>query len=135
LNLFLRSSVTEGKPNLAFIKYSFEPGNVFMHHTIDSISGRYFTIPTVLLKNGVFASIGTGIIISTFEAYERDLNWDLVFTTNSIFVDENASIATSTQNNGFTYVESLYDIKSNLPSGGINVITLSLSNLSRFTHS
>ena len=48
---------------------------------------------------------------------------------NSIFELDFLSMMTSTENNGLTLISSLYEINSKSPSGGMNDIILSFSNL------
>jgi hypothetical protein len=124
----------EGKPNDALIKYSLRPENYLMLQTIEFLSGEYLIVPTLDLKFGESTSIGTGTIISTLFAIDFYLNYVRALTTNSIFDLVKFSTVASTQINGLTWVSSLYDIKSNSPSGGIKVISLSVSNLLSLTH-
>ena len=124
----------DGNPNYALIKYSFLPGNCLMHHTMQLLSGTYFTVPTFDLKTGLSTSIGTGTIISTLFAIDFCLNYALALTTYSILDFVKFSTIASTQIKGLTCVSTLYDIRSNSPSGGMNVISLSYSNLFNLTH-
>lgn len=62
------------------------------------------------------------------------LKLDLALTKNSILVADFLSIKTSTENKGFTLISNLYEINSKSPSGGVNYMTLSFSNLDNLTH-
>ena len=74
---FLSSSFeTDGSPKCARIRYSFPPWNCLIVQTIASLSGAYLTEPIEVLKEGVSASGGTGMTISTLLAVERCLNCD-----------------------------------------------------------
>ena len=72
-------------------------------HTTASRSGAYFTVPTDVLKEGVSASDGTGITISTLFAVERCLNCDFALIMYSMREFECGSTTASIQSNGFTY--------------------------------
>jgi len=80
----LASSCIDGNPNDARIKNSFLPGNYLMTHTMQFLSGTYFTVPTFDLNAGESTSLGTGTIISTLFAIDFCLNCVLAFTTYSI---------------------------------------------------
>ncbi len=79
----LSSDEIEGRPKCALIKNSFCPGNCFIRHMIQSLSGTYSTLPVEVLNDGESASAGTGMIISTLLAVERRLKLDLAFTVYS----------------------------------------------------
>ena len=100
-------------------------------------------MPWAVLNYGYSASSGTGTNIyfninflntSTLFAVLLGLKLLLALIKNSIFVADFLSIITSTENNGFTLTSNLYEINSKSPSGGMNEITLSFSNLLSLTH-
>lgn len=74
----------DGNPKHALIKNSLRPGNCFIHHIIQLLSGTYLTVPTLALNTGESTSIGTGTMISTLLAIDFYLNYVLALTTNSI---------------------------------------------------
>mmetsp|Transcript_60987 Transcript_60987/g.83744 ORF Transcript_60987/g.83744 Transcript_60987/m.83744 type:complete len:237 (+) Transcript_60987:737-1447(+) len=86
------------------------------------------------LKDGESTSEGTGIIISTLFAMDRDLNWLLALIMYSMREWECGSTTASTQIRGFTCVERRYVMRSNSPSGGMKDIVRSFSKRARRTH-
>mmetsp|Transcript_22673 Transcript_22673/g.40364 ORF Transcript_22673/g.40364 Transcript_22673/m.40364 type:complete len:284 (-) Transcript_22673:291-1142(-) len=123
-----------GRPKCARIKYSRPPWNCLIVHTTQSLSGRYVTVPTLDLKLGLSTSGGTGIDISTLFATLLDLNCDRVLIMYSILDPRWGSTTASTQMRGLTCVSSLYVMRSNSPSGGMNDMVRSFSNLASRTH-
>mmetsp|Transcript_10034 Transcript_10034/g.23456 ORF Transcript_10034/g.23456 Transcript_10034/m.23456 type:complete len:293 (+) Transcript_10034:235-1113(+) len=124
----------EGRPKCARIRYSRPPWNCFIVQTTQSLSGRYVTLPTLLLKLGESTSGGTGIEISTLFATLLLLNCERVLIMYSILDPRCGSTTASTQMRGLTCVASRYVIRSNSPSGGMNDMVLSFSNRARRTH-
>ena len=59
-------------------------------------------VPMEALKEGVSTSLGTGMMISTLLAMERDLNCDLVFIMYSMRLLLCGSTTASTHIKGFT---------------------------------
>mmetsp|Transcript_16551 Transcript_16551/g.28145 ORF Transcript_16551/g.28145 Transcript_16551/m.28145 type:complete len:206 (+) Transcript_16551:273-890(+) len=105
-----------------------------MHQIMQFLSATYLTVPTLDLNTGESTSMGTGTMISTLLAMDFCLNWVLAFTTNSILDCVQFSTTASTQMRGLTCVSTLYVMSSNSPSGGMNVIRRSVSNLFSLTH-
>ena len=73
-----------------------------MHHTIEFLSGTYFTVPTLDLNTGESTSDGTETYISTLLAMDLDLNYVLALTKYSILDLLKFSTMHSTQIKGFT---------------------------------
>mmetsp|Transcript_238 Transcript_238/g.555 ORF Transcript_238/g.555 Transcript_238/m.555 type:complete len:262 (+) Transcript_238:527-1312(+) len=128
------SRVMLGRPKCARIRYSRPPWNCLMVQTTQSLSGRYVTFPTLLLKLGLSTSGGTGMDISTPLATLRDLNWDRVLIMYSIRDPRWGSTTASTHINGLTCVSNRYVMRSNSPSGGMKDMVRSFSNRARRTH-
>merc|ERR1712166_155386 len=101
---------------------------------MQSSSGAYLTEPMLVLKLGDDASGGTGMRISTLLAVERCLNCDFALIMYSIRECECGSTTASIQMIGLTCVDSLQDISSNSPSGGINEMVRSFSKRANRTH-
>ena len=123
-----------GKLKQARMWNSLRPGNYLITQIIADLSGTYFTVPTSDLKTGEATSMGTGTIISTLFAIDFYLNYVLALTTYSIFEDVKFSTWALTLIRGLTCVSTLYDMSSNSPSGGINVMRRSAPNLFNRTH-
>mmetsp|Transcript_23852 Transcript_23852/g.63965 ORF Transcript_23852/g.63965 Transcript_23852/m.63965 type:complete len:229 (-) Transcript_23852:417-1103(-) len=105
-----------------------------MLQTIASRSGAYLTVPIDVLNEGVSASDGTGITISTLLAVERCLNCDLALIMYSMRLCECGSTTASIQMSGLTCVLRRYDMSSNSPSGGMKEMVRSFSKRASRTH-
>mmetsp|Transcript_60339 Transcript_60339/g.106851 ORF Transcript_60339/g.106851 Transcript_60339/m.106851 type:complete len:229 (+) Transcript_60339:636-1322(+) len=105
-----------------------------MLQTMASRSGAYLTVPIEVLNDGVSASEGTGMTISTLLAVERCLNCDFALIMYSIRLCEWGSTTASIHMRGFTWVFRRYDISSNSPSGGMNEMVRSFSKRASRTH-
>mmetsp|Transcript_20795 Transcript_20795/g.31756 ORF Transcript_20795/g.31756 Transcript_20795/m.31756 type:complete len:112 (-) Transcript_20795:804-1139(-) len=106
-NLSLSALTILGKAKTAFKVISLCPGNYFIFHNTESLSGIYVAVPEADINYGDWASEGTGIYISTLFAVHFALKLDLAFTENSILVELCFSTLTSTIKSGLTETSSL----------------------------
>ena len=84
--------------NKSGAKYALRSVHAVMYCNILCI----LCVPMEALKDGVSTSLGTGMMISTLLAMERDLNWDFVLIMYSMRLLLCGSTTASTQINGFT---------------------------------
>lgn len=120
----------------ALIKNSLSPWNFLILHRMAFLSGSYLALPAPaeqILHEAVFG--GTGIVATTVLAKLVLSKMALIFTLNSTLFQSGNSQTTGTILNGrLMFSEIRYVMTSNIPSGGINVIDLSRSNLPSLTH-
>jgi hypothetical protein len=115
---------------------SWSPWNFFILQNIPALSGSYFALPYPYENTFTVAVlVGTGILTTTLLAKLECSKIDLSLIWYSILLSSaNSCITGVTLNGRLILLETLYVITSKRPSGGINVIERSLSNLPSLTH-